>query len=114
MVVSQIPRLNGMFIERLLTMKAITIQLIPTEQGGCLSATRDGQELGHLDFNALAADLIDAHHTFVTPEARSDGVAAALLDALAEHVQTHHLRLRASCSYVAKMMPRRYPQINLV
>ena len=104
MVVSQIPRLNGMFIERLLTMKAITIQLIPTEQGGCLSATRDGQELGHLDFN----------HTFVTPEARSDGVAAALLDALAEHVQTHHLRLRASCSYVAKMMPRRYPQINLV
>jgi uncharacterized protein len=94
-------------------MQAFTIKFIPTEQGGRLSALCDGKELGHLDFNTLAADSIDAHHTYVTPEARSDGVAAALLDALAEHVQSKHLHLHASCSYVAKMMPRRYPQITL-
>lgn len=95
-------------------MKTFTIQLIPSEQGGRLSAQRDGTELGHLDFTIIAPDLIDAHHTYVTPEARSDGVAAALLDALAQHVQSQHLHLQASCSYVAKMMPRRYPQIPLV
>lgn len=94
-------------------MKAITIQLFQTEQGGRLCALRDGVELGHLDFNSLESDLIDANHTYVVPEARNEGVAVKLLDALAEHVYSQQLRLRATCSYVAKMMPRRHPQISL-
>ena len=81
-----------------------------TAHGGRFSA-HDGQTaLGHLDYHRSGA-VMDAHHTFVDPEARGRGVAEALLNALAAYAQAEHAAIRPSCSYVAKKLPQLYPQL---
>ena len=81
-----------------------------TAHGGRFSASDGPTALGHLDYHRSAA-VLDAHHTFVDPQARGRGVAEALLNALAAYAQAEHATIRPSCSYVAKKLPQLYPQL---
>lgn len=80
-------------------------------RGGRFQAAADGQELGHLDYVRLEDGLIDANHTWVGEAARGRGVADALLQALAAFAAAERLRIRPSCSYVAKKLPRSHPEL---
>jgi predicted GNAT family acetyltransferase len=50
-----------------------------------------------------------ANHTFVPPEARGKGIAAALVDALIADARAQGFRIVPQCSYVAAAF-RRHPE----
>lgn len=97
-----------------LIMDTLQTTLEMNDYGGRFIALAGQALLGHMDFNLLSDNVIDVYHTFVDPQARGQGVADALLDALAAYVQQHHLVVSAGCEYVAAKLPRRYPDIPMV
>lgn len=80
---------------------------------GRFVASADQKQLGYMDFTILANHVINVYHTYVTPEARGQGVAETLLEALAMYVKKNHYTVYAGCSYVASRLPLRYPEIAL-
>lgn len=54
-------------------------------------------------------DVRVADHTFVPPEARGQGLAAELLDALIADARREHFKIEPQCSYVVAAF-RRHPE----
>ena len=53
------------------------------------------------------ADWVDFYHTFVPETLRGGGVAAQLTSAGVQWAEERGLRIRASCTYVARFLQRR-------
>jgi uncharacterized protein len=70
-------------------------------------ATVDGR-LCVADYR-VHTDVMTMHHTHVPPPLEGQGIAAALVAAALNHARHAGLRVRPSCSYVARYM-RRHPE----
>ncbi|MCB9672514.1 MAG: N-acetyltransferase [Alphaproteobacteria bacterium] len=65
---------------------------------------RDGDDVvGRLAYHQHG-DVLDAYTTWVRPDRRGRGEAAALVEALLDHARREGLTIRPSCWYVAKVM----------
>lgn len=76
----------------------------------------DGSKGGEITFRPQSENVIIADHTYVDPALRGQGVAAKLLDALAEYARDNDLRIKAHCSYVVDAFSRfaeKYQDVNL-
>ena len=62
--------------------------------------------LAFIHWTTLNAHTIVADHTFVDESLRGQGVAKALLDALAAHAAAQSWKIRADCPFVAKWFAR--------
>ncbi|MDX1631608.1 MAG: GNAT family N-acetyltransferase [Thermoanaerobaculia bacterium] len=49
-------------------------------------------------------DVLALNHTFVSPEARGQGIAAQLVRAALDHAREEGLTVKPHCSYVASYM----------
>ena len=66
----------------------------------------DARTLAFIHWITLNAHTIAADHTFVDESLRGQGVAKALLDALAAHAVSQGWKIRADCPFVAKWFAR--------
>ena len=57
----------------------------------------------------VAGGVMTMTHTYVPPVLEGHGIAAALVGAALAHARAADLRVRPSCSYVARYM-RRHPE----
>lgn len=63
--------------------------------------------LGEITFVPLASEQqIIADHTYVSPAARGQGIAAQLLDALVAYARENQVKIVPQCSYVQSMFDR--------
>ena len=60
------------------------------------------------------AGLMTMHHTYVPPPLEGQGIAAALFAAALDHARHAGLRVRPSCSYVARYMHRHPETLDLL
>lgn len=58
-----------------------------------------------------APQVIDFTHTYVPESRRGEGVGDALAAAGLDYARRHHLRVRASCPFVAAYL-QRHPEYN--
>ena len=65
-----------------------------------------GRTLAFIHWTTLDAHTIAADHTFVDESLRGQGIAKALLDALAAHAAAQGWKIRADCPFVAKWFTR--------
>jgi len=75
-------------------------------------ATVDGQ-LCVADYH-LAGAVMTMTHTYVPPSLEGRGIAAALVAAALAHARSTGLRVRPSCSYVARYMQRHRETLDLL
>ena len=57
----------------------------------------------------ITGPVMTMHHTYVPPALEGRGIAAALVAAALAHARAAGLRVRPTCSYVARYM-RRHPE----
>lgn len=62
--------------------------------------------MAELVYQYETPEIIDACHTFVSPELRGQGIAEKLYRVLTDFVKREHLVLHASCSYIAIRMKK--------
>ena len=62
----------------------------------------DGQLLAEINWNELPNGDLDVNHTFVDPSQRGKGLAEKLVLAVIEKASKEDLKVKPSCSYVAK------------
>lgn len=77
-------------------------------------ATLRSQELGYLAFELRDRRLVNAYTTYVAPEARGQGVAERLVEALATHCRERQWLIEPSCSYVAHWLLRHEAYADLL
>ncbi len=65
-------------------------------------ATERNQKIGELDLFAEGPKTWVAHHTFVSPSHRGQGVAEQLFEALVGWASEHRHRIIPTCSYIIK------------
>ena len=66
-------------------------------------ATRNKHEVGELTLaRSGAGSAWEANHTFVAPEARGEGVAGVMFEAMVGWLKARGERVIPTCSYVAK------------
>ena len=66
----------------------------------------DSRTLAFIRWTTLDAHTIAADHTFVDESLRGQGIAKALLDALAAHAAAQGWKIRADCPFVVKWFER--------
>lgn len=73
-----------------------------------------GETLAKITFQPRGDGVIVADHTFVDPSLRGQGIAAQLLDALADYARKEQLSIEAQCSYVVSAFARnrQYDDVN--
>ena len=61
------------------------------------------KEMGHISWVVLNDGVINANHTYVSPDYRGYGVAGKLLEQLVNMARHDNKKIYATCSYVVKM-----------
>lgn len=59
-----------------------------------------------MTYRKVEDGLIEVNHTRVAEEARGRGLAAVLYRAMVRHARSQDLKVRTTCSYVARMFER--------
>jgi predicted GNAT family acetyltransferase len=62
----------------------------------------------------LAGTVMTLHHTYVPPPLEGRGIAAQLVAAALAHARRQGLRVRPTCSYVARYMQRHPDTLDLL
>ncbi len=62
-----------------------------------------GTEMGFIAWTILEDGVLQAHHTFVDPKFRGQGVAGHLLKEMVSYARKNNKKIFATCSYVVKM-----------
>jgi uncharacterized protein len=66
-------------------------------------STQDGKE-SYLTYNMTADDTINFNYTYVPPEQRGQGRAAALVEYGLNFARQKNFKVTASCGYVASVL----------
>ena len=76
-----------------------------------------GEKIAEITFPVTVdANVVDANHTFVSPELRGQGAAGQLLDRLVEEMDKEGKKIKATCPYVVRKFeeePEKYNHINV-
>ena len=72
--------------------------------------TAAGTQQAELAYSVPAAGVIDFVHTFVPEAQRGQGVAQELAKAALAYAREQHLRVRASCEYMAGYVQQHHQQ----
>ncbi len=67
---------------------------------GIFFIEKEGKRVAEITYVPAGEKTINANHTYVSAELRGGGVAAQLLDALADYARENNLKIVPSCSYV--------------
>ena len=94
----------------LLNVSALTVVHNPSASR--FETRADGQ-LCVADYQ-LAGQVMTMHHTYVPPALEGHGIAARMVEAALAHARQDGLRVRPSCSYVARYMQRHPETLDLL
>jgi len=62
----------------------------------------------------IAGQVMTMHHTYVPPALEGHGIAARMVAAALAHARQSGLRVRPTCSYVARYMQRHPDTLDLL
>ncbi len=81
------------------------LSLNDNPQAGRFEAGCDGQMLGHITYQ-IVEGVMRLPHTYVTPEARGQNIAALLTEHALQTARAQHLRVVPICWYVDRYIQR--------
>lgn len=86
------------------------------EKNAIVNRNEAGEVLAEITFIPTDdPNVVNANHTFVSPELRGQGAAGKLLDRLVEEMKSDGKKIKATCSYVVRKFkeePETYDEIN--
>lgn len=86
------------------------------ENNAILHRNEAGEMLAEITFVPTEnPDVVNANHTYVSPELRGQGAAGQLLTRLVDEMKAEGKKIKATCSYVVRKFkeePETYDDIN--
>lgn len=86
------------------------------ENNSILHRNEAGEVLAEITFVPTEnPDVVNANHTYVSPELRGQGAAGKLLTRLVDEMKAEGKKIKATCSYVVRKFkeePETYDDIN--
>lgn len=86
------------------------------ENNAIVHRNEAGEVLAEITFAPTEdPNVVNANHTYVSPELRGRGAAGKLLDRLVEEMEAEGKKIKATCSYVVRKFkeePETYDVIN--
>ena len=84
------------------------------EPGRLWMESAEGKLLAEVLFPTVGSGIVEITHTFVDDSLRGQGVAAALIEAVAEELRREHKRAKLSCSYAVAWFRRHSEYVDLI
>jgi uncharacterized protein len=78
---------------------------------GAFFFEEEGKRMGEMIIS-ISDKILTVYHTEVLPEMEGKGIAKKLLNAMADHVRAHHLKMIPLCPYVSSVFTKNPEKYN--
>jgi len=89
-------------------------KIVHNKEENRIKAVMEGRNIGLIDYQITASDIMTIYHTQVAPVYEGQGIAADLTKNLLKYAQENNIKIRPTCPYAKSYILRHTEYESLV